>query len=134
MNVYDYAHSLAKAIKGSPEHKALKNAAKKLENDPTAKKMLLDFRRAQLELQQQKMSGLEISSEQQEKLNKLYEVIYLNQTVKEYLEAEYRFSVLFADIQKIVAETVQDLFPADLINLEEPGIASEGGNENPKPQ
>lgn len=129
MNVHDYAHSLAKAIKASPEYKNFKKAKEKLESDDAAKQMLTDFRRAQLEIQQQKMSGMEVSSEQEEKLSKLQEVVNLNLTVKEYMEAEYRFSVLFADIQKILAETVQDLFPQDL-------TGQEGGGEqdNMKPQ
>lgn len=107
MNVYDHAYALAKAIKVSPEYKNFLHAKEKLDGDSSAKEMLTDFRKHQLELQKQKFSGIELAPEQEERLNKLMEVINLNMTVKEYLEAEYRFSVMLADIQKIIGEAME---------------------------
>lgn len=109
MNVYDHAYALAKAIKSSPEYQAFKKAQEKLENDAAAKEMLADFRKNQWELQQQKMSGLEVAPEQEQRLSRIWEVIQLNLTVKEYLEAEYRFSILFSDVQKILGEPLEDI-------------------------
>jgi cell fate (sporulation/competence/biofilm development) regulator YlbF (YheA/YmcA/DUF963 family) len=108
MNIYDHAHVLAKAIKSSPEYKAFKNALENLEKDSAAKEMLADFRKSQWELQQQKISGLEIAPEQEERLSKVWEVIRLNLVVREYLETEYRFSVLFSDVQKIIGEPLEN--------------------------
>ena len=102
MSVYDQAHALAKAIKGSAEFRIYRTAKEKLEQDKSAKEMLSDFRKTQWELQKQKMAGLEIAPEQEKRLSQLMEIIGLNLLVKEYLEAEYRFSVMIADIQKII--------------------------------
>ncbi len=113
MNIYDHAHALAKAIKVSPEFKAFRIAKEKLDGESSAKEMLTNFRQQQFELQKQKLSGLETSPEQEEKLKKLMEVIYLNQTVKGYMEAEYRFSVMLADIQKIIGESMEELMEMD---------------------
>ncbi len=109
MNVYDHAYALAKAIKVSPEYKNFLHAKEKLDGDSSAKEMLTDFRKNQIELQKQKLSGIEVAPEQEERLNRLMEVINLNMTVKEYLEAEYRFSIMLTDIQKIIGEAMEDI-------------------------
>ena len=114
MSVYDYAHSLAKAIKLSPEYTSFKKCQEKLEKDQSAKEMLVDFRKSQLELQKQKMSGLEVAPEQEKRLTQRWEIINLNLVVKEYLEAEYRFSVLLADVQKIIGEALAEIFTQDV--------------------
>ncbi len=110
MNVYDYAHSLAKAIKLSPEYASFKECQDKLEKDQGAKEMLTDFRKSQLELQKQKISGLEVAPEQEKRLTQRWEIINLNLIVKEYLEAEYRFSVLLTDVQRIIGEALEEIF------------------------
>ena len=120
MNVYDYAHSLAKAIKVSPEYTGFKECQDKLEEDQSAKEMLTDFRKSQLELQKQKMSGLEVAPEQEQSLAQRWEIINMNLIIKEYLEAEYRFSVMLTDVQKIIGEAL-----ADILSLQVPDPFSE---------
>ncbi|NMB36139.1 MAG: YlbF family regulator [Firmicutes bacterium] len=120
MNVYDYAHSLAKAIKASPEYIGFKKCQDKLEEDQSAKEMLTDFRKSQLELQKQKMSGLEVAPEQEQNLAQRWEIINMNLLIKEYLEAEYRFSVMLTDVQKIIGEAL-----ADILSLQVPDPFSE---------
>ncbi|MFO8191489.1 MAG: YlbF family regulator [Bacillota bacterium] len=119
MNPHDAAHALAKALRESEEFKTLREIQKKLKNDETARNMLLDFRRQQLELQKQHLSGVEVSSEQEEKLEKLFEVINMNTDVKNFLEAEYRAAVLMRDIQKIIGEATESIIDTELTPLEE---------------
>ena len=109
MNVYDYAHALSKAIRASSEYRDFKKALENLEKDSAAKEMLSAFRKNQWELQQQKLSGQEISSEQEQRLSRAWEIIKLNMVIKEYLETEYRFSVMLADIQKIIGEPLEEV-------------------------
>lgn len=109
MNVYDHAHALAKAIKVSPEYKAFIKCQEGLESDSHAKEMLTNFRKKQWELQKQKISGLEVSPEQEKHLTQIWEVISLNVVVKEYLEKEYHFSIMLADVQKIIGDALQDI-------------------------
>lgn len=119
MNIYDHAHALSKAIKASPEYKKFKMAKEKLENDSSAREMLNDFRKAQLEIQKQRISGKEVEPQQEERLKQLMDIIKLNLIIKEYLEAEYRFSVMLADIQKIIGEAMEDLLPPALVSNQE---------------
>ncbi len=114
MNVYDHAHALAKAITLSPEFRDYQKSHEKLENDKGAKEMLGDFRKSQWELQQQKMSGIEVAPEQEKRLAQALEIINLNQVLKDYLEKEYRFSIMLTDIQKIIASPLEDLIAQEI--------------------
>ena len=115
MNVYDRAHALAGSIKEAPEFKSFLQAQERLEQDKSAKEMLANFRQAQWELQKQKMAGLEIAPEQSQRLSQLLEIIGLNLLVKDYLETEYRFSLMVADIQKIIGEALAPLLSTELM-------------------
>ncbi|NLX91951.1 MAG: hypothetical protein GXZ07_10305 [Firmicutes bacterium] len=114
MNIYDCAHALVKAIKSSPEYKNFKAAKEKLQEDSDAKKMISDLRKIQWNMQKQKISGIEIAPEQEKQLSRLLEVANLNLVVKEYLEAEYKFSIILTDIQKIISEAMQDILSSEI--------------------
>ncbi|NLC10849.1 MAG: YlbF family regulator [Firmicutes bacterium] len=118
MNVYDRAHALARAIKESPQLKKYQEAKERLDKDSAAKEMLTDFRKKQMEMQKQKLSGLEISEEQKERLSKLYEIINMNLTVKNFLGAENQLLVMVQDIYKIIGEPLADTLGQGLSPLE----------------
>ncbi len=107
MNVYDHAHALAKAIRNSSQFREFKEAAQKLKGDDTASKMLNDFRQAQMELQKKQMENQETSQEE-EKIRKLSEIVNMNLTAKDYLEKEYQFAVMVEDVQKIISEAIEE--------------------------
>jgi len=117
MNPYDAAHKLAKALKESEEFKELIKAQKEIKADETAKQMLLDLRSKQMELQRQKLSGIEVSKEQEEKLQKLLEVVNMNMVAKRYIEAEYKIVVLLQDIQKIIGEAADKVYDEELMDI-----------------
>ncbi len=126
MNPYDAAHRLARALKESDEFNEFKKAQQELKADQTAKKMVLDLRGKQLELQRQKLSGLEVSKEQEERLQKLLEVVNMNLVAKRFIEAEYRAAVLLQDVQKIIGEATGDIYDEELMTI--PG-ESQGDQE-----
>lgn len=133
MNPYDAARFLDKAVRESREYTDLKKAQEDLKNDPSAREMLLDFRRQQLDLQRQIMAGLAVADEQKEKLERLYQIVTMNQFVRNFMEAEYRMSVLMRDIQKVVAESFSLLFDPDLLAVspeELLGLDGEDGEED----
>ena len=68
--------------------------------------MVEDFRKKALEIQMKQMSGKEINQEEIEKLKKLEEILMLNPTINEFLNAEFRFSQLVQDISKIIGEAI----------------------------
>jgi len=117
MNPYDAAHKLAGTLRESEVFKELKKAQKDLKADETAKKMILDLRGKQLELHRQKLSGIEVSKEQEERLEKLLEVVNMNMVAKNFLQAEYKAMVLLQDIQKIIGEATDEIFDEELMNI-----------------
>ena len=123
MNPYDAAHALAKTLRESADFKELKDARDALKADRSARDMLVDFRKEQLEMQKQQISGIEIAPEQEEKLEKLFQVINMNNTVKRFLSAEYRAAVLLQDIHKIIGEATADIADPDLMGLPEDDAA-----------
>lgn len=115
MNPYDAARYLTKAVRESHEYASLKKAQEELKDEPSAREMLLDFRRQQLQLQRQVMAGLEVAEGQTDKQERLYQIISMNNLIRSYLEAEYRMSVLMQDVQKAVAEAFDLLFDPELL-------------------
>jgi cell fate (sporulation/competence/biofilm development) regulator YlbF (YheA/YmcA/DUF963 family) len=111
MNPYDIAHQLATALNTSEEYRAFIAAKEKVKTDAANTKMLADFQLKQFELQQLQMLGQEISQDKQQELERSYSLLSLNPSIKEYLEAEFRFSRLINDVQKILADGIQEAVP-----------------------
>ncbi|HZW82892.1 MAG TPA: YlbF family regulator [Candidatus Deferrimicrobium sp.] len=111
MNPYDIAHQLATALNTSEEYRAFLAAKEKVKTDAANTKMLADFQLKQFELQQLQMLGQEISQDKQQELERSYSLLSLNPSIKEYLEAEFRFSRLINDVQKILADGIQEAVP-----------------------
>jgi cell fate (sporulation/competence/biofilm development) regulator YlbF (YheA/YmcA/DUF963 family) len=114
MNILDHAHALVKALKVSPEYREFKRRQEKLQKDKDAKQMLVDLRKVQWKIEKQKISGQQPTPEDDEQLNRIMGVVSSNDTVKEYLEGEYKFSVILNDIQKILGEAMQEIFTPEL--------------------
>jgi cell fate (sporulation/competence/biofilm development) regulator YlbF (YheA/YmcA/DUF963 family) len=109
MNIYDKAHELAKAIRQGSEAQEWTSANAAATADPEAKRMLDDFRNRQLTLQQSMMEGREPSSEEMDRMNKLFEVINLNLVIRRVLEAERRLGVVLDDVNRIVSDALRDV-------------------------
>ncbi len=119
MNPYDAAHHLVKAIRESDELKEFKKARDDLKSDESAKRMFIDLRNKQIELQKQSLSGIEVSQEQKEKVNKLLEIVSMNIVAKRFLEADYKMARLLQDVQNIIGEAAEEMHDEDLINISE---------------
>jgi cell fate (sporulation/competence/biofilm development) regulator YlbF (YheA/YmcA/DUF963 family) len=96
-------------LRESSEIKELKQLNDKIKEDPDSKRMLDDFRGRQMELQQKMMAGEMPSQEDMGKIEKLYEVINLNPSLRGIFEAERRLSVIMEDVQRIISEPLQDV-------------------------
>lgn len=111
VNVYDYAHNLARALKDAPEYKQFQTARNRLKGRSAAEQMVADIHKKQLELQTLIMQGKEPSKEQKEALERLYAVVQGDSDVREYLMAEQRFSVILNDVYRILGEAVDMEIP-----------------------
>lgn len=106
VNVHDHAHSLARALRESSEHRAYQAAKERLKGNQNARQMIDDFHKKQIELQSLVMQGKEPSQEQKDSLQRLYAIVQSHTEAREYLAAEQRLAVLVGDIYKIIGEAV----------------------------
>lgn len=107
VNVHDYAHSLARALRECPENKAFQAAKSRIKGKSAAENMIADFHKRQMELQAQVLQGKELTPEQQDGLQKLYAVLAQDADIRDYLMAEQRLGTLMGDVYKIVGEAVE---------------------------
>ena len=119
MKPQDLAKELANSIRESEEFKTWEAAKKKIAEHEAAKVMLDDFRKKQWKLEEARMAGEEITTEQQEELKKLFEIISYNPYVSEFLMAEMRMHNMVLEIQKIIASAIG-------VELPESGAKQEG--------
>ncbi|MEG0798205.1 MAG: YlbF family regulator [Acidaminococcaceae bacterium] len=108
MNVYDVANDLAKAMRESQEFKRMAEVKTTLAADKSAEELVKDFNAQRRELEMAQLTGQEPDKTKIEKVQKLYEVLSLNKTAVEYIQAEMRFQMLLNDISKTIGDVVKE--------------------------
>jgi cell fate (sporulation/competence/biofilm development) regulator YlbF (YheA/YmcA/DUF963 family) len=121
MTTIELAKQLAASLAAGDEYHKYQAAQKMLAEHEAAKLMLDDFRKKQWEYERKKMSGEKSLEPYESELRKQSEVIGLNPYIREYLMAEYQFSQLMMEVQRIIGEAV---------GLEKPAGLNEGGDSN----
>lgn len=106
MKAVELAKQLGKVLAESPEYLAYKTSKEKVDSHEAAKTMLNDFRTKQIEFERKKMNGDQLTQPLEEELRKLAEIVSLNPYIREYLMAEYQFSRLMMEVQKIIGSAV----------------------------
>lgn len=106
MNVYDKVNELARELKATTEVIEFKKANDKIKLNEANKKIVDDFRTKQLEMYSLQMQGAEPSKEQMEGVTQLWNIANTNSEIREYFDAEMKFSRLWEDIMKILSDAV----------------------------
>lgn len=109
MNVYDTANKLAGEIRSSEEYKKYKEAKENINNNPELKQKIDDFEKLRYEVQLLAIQGKEAGEEKNKKLQEMYTILIEEKQIKEYFDLEVKFNVMIADVNKIIAESVQDV-------------------------
>lgn len=109
MNVYDTANKLAYEIKQSEEFNNYKKLKQEVKENIELKNKLDNFEKLRYEVQLASIQGLEQNIQQAEEMQKDYIELIQNDVMKQYFDAELKFNVLLTDVNKIIAEAVQDL-------------------------
>lgn len=104
MNVYDQAHSLAQAIRECEEFKQYDEKRKIVEANPQLNEAIGDFMKKQFEMQAAQMTGQEMSPEMMQQLQQLSAILMQDPAAAQYLQCQMRFSMMMADVYKIVGE------------------------------
>jgi len=111
MAANDLAYELARTLKESDEFKQFVKSKEKVMSDANNHKMIREFQLKQWEIREAQMMETEVSEEKQQELERLYSLVSLNPTAREYLEAEFEVSRVVNDIQKIIGEAIQGAMP-----------------------
>lgn len=109
MNVYDTANKLAGEIRTSNEYLEYKRIKGELDQNPEVKAKIRAFEEKRYEVQLEGLKGEAKDKTKLEEMQKIYIELMENELAKSYFEIELKFNVLLADVNKIIAESVQDV-------------------------
>ena len=109
MNVYDTANKLAQELKNSEEYLEYKKIKLDLDSNPDVKSKIREFEEKRYTVQLEALKGEEQEKTKLEEMQKIYIELMENELAKSYFERELKFNVLIADVNKIIAESVQDV-------------------------
>lgn len=109
MNVYDTANRLAAEIKQSEEYVNYKMAREALALNPELKKKIGEFEVARYDAQLTQMQTGKEDIEKTNKMKELYAELIQIEDAKKYFDAEMKFNIVLADVNKIIGEAVRDV-------------------------
>lgn len=109
MNVYDTANRLAGEIKQSEEYLNYKIAKQALNLNTKLKEKMEEFEKARYEVQLEMMQTGKNDEEKYKKMQDLYAELVENDEAKRFFEAETKFNIVIADINKIIGEAIRDV-------------------------
>lgn len=106
MNVYDHAHALARSLKESPEYQNYMEIKAKVSENEELSASLNDFQQKQFQLQAQQMMGAEGDTSIIEQVQTLAQILMKDPLAAQYIQAEVTFTMMFADVYKILQEAI----------------------------
>lgn len=109
MNVYDTANRLAEEIKNSEEYQTYKMAKEAINLNYELKQKIDEFEKARYESQ---IITLQTGKEDEAKIRhvqELYGQLIQIEEASKYFDAEMKFNIMIADVNKIIGETVKNL-------------------------
>ena len=109
MNVYDTANKLATEIKQSEEYVNYKMAREALALNSDLKKKICEFEVARYDAQLTQMQTGKEDEEKTNKMKELYAELIQIDDAKKYFDAEMKFNIILADVNKIIGEAVRDV-------------------------
>lgn len=109
MNVYDTANRLAGEIKQSEEYMNYKMAKQALNLNTSLKEKMEAFEKARYEVQLEMMQTGKNDDEKYKKMQEIYAELVENDEAKRFFEAETKFNIIIADVNKIIGEAIRDV-------------------------
>ena len=107
--IYDTANQLAKEIQQSEEYMTYKIAKEAINLNFELKNKIEEFEKARYDAQ---IVALQTGKDDEAKMRhvqELYGELIQNQEASKYFDAEMKFNVMIADVNKIIAEAVKDV-------------------------
>ena len=96
-------------IKQSEEYMNYKMAKQALNLNTSLKEKMDEFEKARYEVQLQTMQTGKQDEEKYKKVQDLYKELIEIEDAKKFFEAETKFNIVIADINKIIGEAIRDV-------------------------
>ena len=109
MNVYDTANRLAQEIRQSEEYVNYKMAKQTLNLNTALKQKMADFEKLRYDVQISMMQTGKRNEEDYKKMQDVYSELIEIDEAKKFFDAETKFNVLVADVNKIIGEAIRDV-------------------------
>lgn len=109
MNVYDTANRLATEIKESEEYMNFKMAKETLNLKSDLKEKIKAFDMLRYEVQIEMMQTGKTDEEKNQKMQAMYTQLVEVDEAKKYFDAETKFNIMIADVNKIIGEALRDI-------------------------
>lgn len=109
MNIYDTANRLAQEIKQSEEYVNYKMAKQAINLNNDLKNKIQQFEMIRYEVQIEQMQTGKENEEKMQKMKDLYAELITIDEAKKYFEAETKFNIVIADVNKIIGEAIRDI-------------------------
>ena len=109
MNVYDTANKLAEEIKQSEEFIIYQMAKQAINLNFELKSKIEEFEKARYDAQ---IIAIQTGKDDENKMRhvqELYGELIQNQEASKYFDAEMKFNIMFADVNKIIGNVIQRL-------------------------
>ena len=109
MNIYDTANRLAGEIKQSEEYINYKMAKQALNLNTSLKEKMAEFEKIRYDVQLETMQTGKQNEEKYKKMQEMYKDLVEIDDARRYFEAETKFNIIIADVNKIIGEAIVDV-------------------------
>ncbi len=109
MQVYDTANRLAQEIKQSEEYVNYKMAKQALNLNSSLKEKMAQFEQKRYETQIMAMQTGKQDEEKMKEMQNLYAELVEIDEAKKFFDAETKFNIMIADVNKIIGEAIRDV-------------------------
>ena len=109
MIIYDTANRLAQEIRQSEEYMNYKMAKQALNLNVALKEKMAEFEKVRYETQIIAMQTGKQDEQKFKQMQDLYAELIEIDDAKKYFEAETKFNIVIADVNKIIGEAIRDV-------------------------
>ena len=109
MNIYDTVNKLAQEIKESEEYINYKMAKQALDLNSELKIKIKEFEKKRYNVQIKVVQTGKRSEEEEKEVERLYLELVENEEARKYFEAETKFNIIIADVNKIIGDAIKDV-------------------------
>ncbi len=109
MNIYDTANQLAQEIKQSEEYINYKMAKQALNLNTALKEEMKKFEEKRYETQLLTLQTGKEDEQKYKEVQDMYAKLIEKKDARRFFEAETKFNIIIADVNKIIGEAIRDV-------------------------